>query len=373
MLKNNLALLLTTAWMLLGNSFAHGQSDSDGPHLFHRPGGEVEAIWVVDGKKQSKRFAQGQSVKLPRFAALLGGPLTLTAHSASTGVHEMPEKLLAITDVEGKFDELVVFLQKAGVIDARMRWSFGQGHLVTIGDFVDRGDKVTEVLWLMHRLEREAQSAGGRVHFLLGNHEAMILGGDTRYVADKYRTICEVLELPYESLVGPQTEIGRWLRTRNSVAALGQYVFVHGGLSPQAPLTRDDIDRTNEKIRTGLGVPKKKIRAQNQEVADLIWGRLGPLWYRGYFAREGYGDRPLGEEVDALLRGLRATTIVVGHTKVESPCFIYEPKKVLALDVSWTRPEAVRGLLIDGATTSLIDIRGKSYELHRKPNFGGSK
>jgi hypothetical protein len=60
------------------------------------------------------------------------------------------------------------------------------GSLILTGDFFDRGLRVTECLWLMYKLEGEALAAGGRVHFLLGNHEVMNLSGDHTYVRSKY-------------------------------------------------------------------------------------------------------------------------------------------------------------------------------------------
>ncbi len=45
------------------------------------------------------------------------------------------------------------------------------------GDMFDRGDQVTECLWLVYALEETAKAAGGYVHFILGNHELMNLQG----------------------------------------------------------------------------------------------------------------------------------------------------------------------------------------------------
>ena len=72
---------------------------------------------------------------------------------------------------------------------------------------------------------------------------------------------------------------------------------------------------------------------------------------------------PTGEQMDAILRGLGASTIVVGHTKVDRPQFVYEKRRVLALDVPWTKPKDVRGLWIEDGKSSLVDIRGRKEEL----------
>ena len=61
----------------------------------------------------------------------------------------------------------------------------GRRHtiLVQTGDIFDRGAKVREALDLLMRLEDEAKRAGGRVEFLLGNHEVMNLLHEFRDVS----------------------------------------------------------------------------------------------------------------------------------------------------------------------------------------------
>ena len=45
-------------------------------------------------------------------------------------------------------------------------------------------DKVNEILWFVYDLEGQAKEKGGRVHYLLGNHEYMVLYNDLRYIHD---------------------------------------------------------------------------------------------------------------------------------------------------------------------------------------------
>ena len=78
--------------------------------------------------------------------------------------------------------ELGVLLREAGVIDDGERWAAGTAHVVSLGDLLDRGTETRPILDLLMRLQEEARAAGGRLHVLLGNHEAMNLRGDLRYV-----------------------------------------------------------------------------------------------------------------------------------------------------------------------------------------------
>ena len=339
----------------------------DGPYLFEREGGSIEAVWVRGGEKRARTFARGEAVRLPEFRSLLGDSISPSSHEPPPCVVPMPARLFAVTDVEGQYADLVRMLQGAGVIDTELRWSYGAGHLVTIGDMVDRGDQVTEVLWLMYRLSREALEAGGRVHFVLGNHESMVLGGDVRYVAKKYDGVCEILGMSYSELLGPDTELGRWLRAQNSIVRVGELLFVHAGISPELEVTAETLSEVNDTIRRGLGVPYRDLGRSDPEAAELIRGRHGPHWYRGFFPREEpdtlekYGPRPTEAELDTILAKLGARTIVVGHTKVRVPHYLYEGKQVLALDVPWTRPAEVFGLRIEGEKFELVDIDGSVW------------
>ena len=54
--------------------------------------------------------------------------------------------------------------------------------LVQTGDIVDRAPDSLKIIRDLMRLEKEARRAGGRVVVLVGNHEAMMVTGDFRYV-----------------------------------------------------------------------------------------------------------------------------------------------------------------------------------------------
>ena len=124
------------------------------------------------------------------------------------------DSICAISDIHGEYEKYLALLSSQGIIDENLRWSFGKGHLVVLGDCFDRGDRVTELLWHIFSLEKQAEKAGGRVHLLLGNHEVMILGEDFRYMNDKYRKVENILGVKYQDLYSTQSLLGRWLRQK---------------------------------------------------------------------------------------------------------------------------------------------------------------
>lgn len=336
---------------------------ADGPHVFHEAGGTLLARWVSDGKAQQKRFAAGEPIELPQFSAFLGESLQLTPHETEPPIWPQPEKLIVISDVEGEYDAMMAFLRAHGVVDEDGSWAFGKNHLVSVGDMVDRGTNVTETLWHLLRLSKEAKEAGGHLHYVLGNHEVMMMGGDVRYTAQKYKDVAALFGIPTEGLLGADTELGRWFRTRNTVVRIGGYLFVHAGVSPGVAAREVDLITLNEVMRSVLGVPPTTI--QDPNLGLLTWGRPGPLWYRGYFEAYSYdfGPRPSDEAMDTILENLGARSMVIGHTKVPEVTEVYPNRRVLAIDVPWATSKLAGGILIEGEKIHILDLQGRSREL----------
>ena len=93
------------------------------------------------------------------------------------------QRLVAIGDIHGAYDELVTLLQAAELIDSDLDWSGGTAVLVQTGDFTDRGPGTRQIMDLLRKLQDQAAAAGGRAVVLMGNHEMMNLVGDMRDVS----------------------------------------------------------------------------------------------------------------------------------------------------------------------------------------------
>ncbi|GEM_PF-281265 len=207
-----------------------------------------------------------------------------------------PERIVAVGDIHGELDGFAAILQRAGLIDAARNWTGGQAVLVQTGDSIDRGPHLRGVLDLLMALEKQAGRSGGRVVALLGNHEAMNVYGDLRYVtaenfasfADKNSgkrraeawkdyvewrkqraaarhqpapVIDEAAEqewlqahplgfFEHRAAFAPQGKYGKWLRERPTVAQFGTAVFLHGGISP--PLSKWTVEQLNKRIQEEL-------------------------------------------------------------------------------------------------------------------------
>jgi hypothetical protein len=193
------------------------------------------------------------------------------------------DRVVAISDIHGAYDAMVTTLQHADILGEDLTWVGGRSTLVIVGDILDRGPDSRAAMDLLIRLEGEAESAGGRVQVLIGNHEAMILTGDMRYVSDpEYAAFAEdedpgdrarwfdlyverqgadAEELQREfdrnfppgffamrSAFRPDGQYGKWLLQKDVMAMVNDTAFVHGGLSPDiARLGLDGIVKSARK------------------------------------------------------------------------------------------------------------------------------
>ncbi|OPX30125.1 MAG: hypothetical protein B1H06_00325 [Candidatus Cloacimonas sp. 4484_143] len=286
---------------------------TDGPYIFWK---ESEAVvkYILEDNLVNKSFNLADDETMVFSLDGLEGEFEISRKE------KLPEpyifsnvtKIFALSDVHGQFDRMVQILQNNGIIDADNNWNWQNGHLVILGDVFDRGPKVTESLWLIHKLEKQAEETNGKVHFTLGNHEVMVLQGDERYVHDRYKEIAEKFKMTIPELYGADTEFGRWLRTKNTVIKINDMLFCHAGINPELWQKDYSMNDINNLIRNNLDLPKDKIK--EQENLKLLFGNKGPLWYRGYFTDSDYYDQITQQNLWSLLDSLAVSRIIVGHT-----------------------------------------------------------
>jgi hypothetical protein len=318
-----------------------------------------------------------------RFALLLAlcaavaVPRAAVEPDTFTGV----ERIVAVGDVHGGYDELVALLRQAKVLDRRARWIGGRTHLVQTGDLLDRGPHSKKVMDLLMRLEGQALKAGGRVHALLGNHEVMNLLGDLRYVSPgEYAAFVtsqseDVRQRAYALLADPvrkddrfyrqqweaqhplgwvehrlafgsSGKYGNWLRERNTVVKIDDYLFLHGGISPR--LAESSVREINERVRA-------ELQQQEPLTSGLVIDADGPLWYRGLAL-----DPPqtLGPHLDRVLAHYGVKHIVVSHTTTPGAVLPRMDGKVLLIDVGLSEHYGAR-------PACLVVERSTPYALHR--------
>ncbi|MDX1556250.1 MAG: metallophosphoesterase, partial [Xanthomonadales bacterium] len=247
------------------------------------------------------------------------------------------------------YDHYIEVLRMADLVNRRGRWAGGTAHLVQTGDIPDRGPETRRIMDHIDKLAEQAEKAGGRVHRLIGNHEAMNLYGDLRYVTNEEfeefagRNSEAFLDRYYDLLMQdvqqndpeafaslPEDHRQEWEATHPpgfvehrqawdpAWNPEGEYVqrtlglkiavringnlFVHGGISD---LYADhSLAELTEQAR-------RELAEFNYADPGMVEEACGPLWFRGLA-----GDAPKvsPELLDSILERMSASRIVVGHT-----------------------------------------------------------
>ena len=295
----------------------------DGPYVFWMDN-RVVVQYVCDDQKTSQQYELKDSMEIADSCEQSSDTYSISALPPTPELDNYSgvSKIIAIGDIHGSFDSFINLLLEFEIIDGDLDWNWGDGHLVITGDILDRGPGVNETLWFVHQLEKEARQDGGWIHFLLGNHEVMVLRGDIRYVNEKYtRVVSRKLKIKVSDLYGPETELGRWLRTKNVIEKINDIIFVHAGISPEL-LQRDyTIRMVNERIRNSLDARDYTI--QLEEELQFLYGNKGPLWYRGYIRESQEIPMADKDQVISILDFYGANTIVVGHSIMDQITSFY--------------------------------------------------
>ncbi|MCZ6836212.1 MAG: metallophosphoesterase [Planctomycetota bacterium] len=364
--------LVVLAFLLVVGHGAPGQDPDviDGPHV----------IWESEKYAMVWRVQQGKAVHVPiKFErgwkldvpALGAGGVTLAPEPPMVEPDQFDDvtDIFIVGDSHGQFMVFADVLRYGDVVDEDLHWSFGEGHLVIVGDVFDRGDRVTDILWLIYRLEQEAKAQGGFVHFILGNHEVMPLQGDVRYVNPIYlETVAPLMSRSYSQLFGPDTELGQWLRTKHVAIRINDLLFAHGGLSSTLIEKGWDLDFINSSIRANLDTPKVEIRAD--EDMKLLFGSEGPLWYRGYFIDWSHYQRTTPERIRTTLDHFGGNHVIVAHTGATEIHSLYEGMVInvhvrmkprgVAEALQWKDGEFER--VIVGVTRAALDLTNEQWK-----------
>ncbi len=314
---------------------------------------------------------------------ILPGSFSAQAKDTWSGI----ERIVAIGDLHGDFEQYRAVMRMTGLIDTKGNWKGGRTHLVQTGDIPDRGPDSLKIIRDLQRLGKQARKKRGYVHLLIGNHEAMNITGDLRYVhPGEYEALVDSKSLMrqnryYENFLRyladqdsdtvvddtfrqqwlkqyppgyvehrmlwqPGGELADWVAGHNAVIRINDILFVHGGINPHLPLVA--IRELNRRIRRELG--KQPLPENN-----LIEDDDSPLWYRGLATGSPATERiPLIRMLDFY----GAAHIVIGHTTTRGFVNPRFDGKVIVIDVG------IAAHYGKGMAAFLAE-RGRLYTVHR--------
>jgi hypothetical protein len=281
-------------------------------------------------------------------------PLLGQTPAIFTGV----ERVVAIGDVHGDYDAFATVLQQAELIDKKGRWTGGKTHLVQCGDVPDRGKDTKKIMDLLMSLEKDAAKAGGGVHPLIGNHEAMTIYGDLRYTtpgefaafrngdSERVRSSMWDQEVStgrvkaddasrkkweeehplgwFEQRVAfsARGTYGKWIRSHPAVIKINDSIYLHGGISPR--FAAIPLQKIDEMVASELNDFSKL------KDGSAVTSPDGPLWYRGLAQDNGEEFEKL---VDQVLATQGAKHIVIAHTPTPGVVMPRLNGKVIMIDV----------------------------------------
>lgn len=325
------------------------------------------------------------------FNALGFWQLAIAAEDQWQGV----ERIVAVGDIHGDYDNYIRVLRDAELINRRGNWIAGEAHFVQLGDLPDRGPDTDKIIEHMQRLEREAVEDGGMVHALVGNHEAMNIYGDLRYIdpneygalrsreARKLRDEMYAEHLRQVQAANPEFEVdddyrdtfdglyplgfvehrmtwdatrgrfGNWVAQHNTVIKINRVLFVHGGIS--ARLLDMNISEINDQVRTELNGNLPEGQPGLTEAED------GPLWYRGLANNDELEE---AAHVDSVLAAFDVDHIVIGHTPGLGTIVPRFGGKVLVIDIGISESYGghLGSLLIENGSMHIVQ-RGEAIEI----------
>jgi len=336
----------------------------DGPYVLYRN----DSVFVnyIEGdslsaslKTDSMKLSGKDNITLRINTDIPGKTFTVKLKSKLTdekAEYKKVGKMLILSDIEGNFEAFRKLLQANHVIDDDFNWTFEKNHLVLIGDFVDRGTMVTEVLWLIYSLEEKAKAAGGYVHYILGNHEIMNMSNDLRYVQQRYLRNAALMNKSYMQLFGPDAEIGRWLATKNVAERVGDILFMHGGISQYINTMNIPLKELNDLVRP---LYTDTVYEYKDNRLSVLYSDFGPFWYRGYYT----APKATMAQIDSTLNIYGVRYLTTGHTIVASEIKSFYDGKLFDTDVHHAGGHS-EALLYEDGKFSRVNAQGTKLDIN---------
>ena len=286
-------------------------------------------------------------------------------------------RIVAAGDFHGDYGAFEAVITGAGLVDDNGNWIAGETIFIQLGDLPDRGPDTRRIITELRELQDQAEATGGEVIVLVGNHEALLMTGDFRYLhpgeieafrtdeseatreaawsenrdeiiaayreqdadrsdADIKSAWQQATPLGLVELAeawSPEGEIGVWvIEELQPAVILADSLFVHGGLSAAY------ADQTLDEMAVAM---KQALQTQSRDRTAIIHDSLGPMWYRGLHRSTGAApvqfeeNRPtltVDEEIDTVLKAFGVDRIIVGHTPSTDGIAVAHGGRVIRID-----------------------------------------
>jgi len=287
----------------------------------------------------------------------------------------------SVGDLHGDWRKAVDSLRAAGVAavrdsDNEIVWVGGDAVVVQLGDVMDRGDHEIAIVKLLRDLHDQAQSQGGAVYMLNGNHESLNVCGDFRYVtpggfvesalfaglAEEDLKEWDMLARVRYAVYKPGGPMAMELSKNPVVLIVNDTAFAHGGLLPTH--VNYGLEKLNQETAAWMRAERKADGGKATPPFLAMGDAKSVMWNRSQ-SREKF---PSPNERYGACRALQqalekagASRLVVGHTPQLKGANCECDGQVWRLDVGMSygvlnRPVQVLEIKRD-STTGQDDIR----------------
>ena len=121
--------------------------DKDGPYVFYENDSTLSVNYLRGNKSDGfyttkENYAVQSEIPGSCYFPLEDTSFNFTINTTietSQVIYNDNNPIVAISDIESGFKTFRNFLIQQKVIDTNLNWIFEKGHLVLVGDFVDRG------------------------------------------------------------------------------------------------------------------------------------------------------------------------------------------------------------------------------------------
>lgn len=234
------------------------------------------------------------------------------------GIMPQTARIFAIGDLHGDYTTFMILLTKAGIVDKNGNWIGKNTILVQIGDVLDSKVRVMDgkddggeikIFKKLFDLHNQSHNHGGKVVFIVGNHEMMNLTGDLSYASDKGNS-----EFGGPSgrkkFFSPGSQFCSELsKFAYGIAKIGNTLFVHGSVLPSIA-KKYPIPVINELLHRFLRGEKELMF--NKDFKTIFLDNNGICWARTYSL-----EKPRCQALYDVLKTYNSNQMVVGHSVQE--------------------------------------------------------
>ena len=246
------------------------------------------------------------------------------------------KRIIAIGDIHGDFNVLKKCLLKAKLVDpVNYNWIGKDTFVVQVGDILDGGGRgynnnvnpmeEYQIFDLLNKLDRQAVQKGGRVFYLIGNHEIMNFMGNFNYVHEN-QLINSVVR---KKLFSKGGYMARLLACHAyAVLKINNWYFCHAGLTFEHLENGFNIDKINILTKQVLRGEKNSEQITEYE-KNLLFSSNGLFWNRKYSKDNRCST--LNKTLEVL--GSKNGGMIVGHTIINRNITKFCNDKLIFTDI----------------------------------------